>query len=565
MTAWFAKVWAFLCTYHYQLGLHTASLFRRLGRWLYRVSRPQRRLCRYLWLRRVVLPAHRFRRKIRNLFGRMGPSFRLMKRTAKEKNIWAVVPCFLRLCRSALRHYWDELTSLGRILGPVAAVLVLVVSITSWTGSDYYLSVRYRGADIGVVSNAEVYSIGAAMARERVINADNTFSVDAVPVFTMTVQGHKTPMTEEQVCDAILRVSGDDIAEATGLYVGGKFVGAMESKEELKALLESIKQADKHYDKKDKTLKVDFVQKVKQTDGLYPISAVCDSATLRKKLTTITAQRVPYVVKEGDTLSSIAKKYDLTTAQLREMNPDYAAGDTLVVGAELTVQQEKKLLTVKVVKTVEYTEIIDYKTKTVYRDDQYTDYEKVTTEGKEGERTVVAEDTYVDGVKTGRKVVSKTVTKKAVTKVIEKGTKKRVVINGMQVEQGDGVAHGKMLWPVPICHNMSRGYFAGHYALDICNGPVPVYGHPAVAADGGKVIYAGWYYGYGYHVKVDHGNGLVTSYSHLSAIKVTVGQKVSRGQTVGLIGSTGNSSGPHLHFEVIKNGTRVNPLNYVTP
>lgn len=565
MAAWFQNLWAFLTRYHYELGLHTAQRFKQFSFWVYRVSRPQRRLCRYLWLRRVVLPVHRFRRKIRKLFGQFRPAFRLMKRTAKEKNLFAVVPCFLRLCRSALRHYWDELTSLGRILGPVAAVLVLAVSITSWTGSDYFLKVQYRGADIGVVENAEIYSLGAAMARERVINADNTFSVDAVPVFTMTAQGHKAPMTEEQVCDAILRVSGDDIAEATGLYVNKKFVGAMESKQELKALLESIKAADKNYDKKDKTLQVGFVETVKQTDGLYPISAVCDSDALREKLTTITAQRVPYVVKEGDTLSSIAKKHDLTTAQLRGMNPDYASGDALKVGAELTVQQEKKLLTVKVVKTVEYTEVIDYKTKTVYRDDKYTDYEKVTTQGKEGERAVVAEDTYVDGVKTGRKVVKRTVTKKAVTKVIEKGTKKIVIMDGMQIEPGDGVTHGNMLWPVPICHSMSRGYFAGHYAIDICNGPVPVYGHPAVAADGGTVVYAGWYYGYGYHVRIKHANGLETTYSHLSAIKVAKGQKVSRGQTVGLIGSTGNSSGPHLHFEVLKNGVRVNPLLYVKP
>ena len=201
----------------------------------------------------------------------------------------------------------------------------------------------------------------------------------------------------------------------------------------------------------------------------------------------------------------------------------------------------------------------------MYRDDKYTDYEKVTTQGKEGERTVVAEDTYVDGVKTGRKVVNKTVTKKAVTKVVEKGTKKIVIMDGMQVEPGDGVTHGTMTWPVPICHSMSRGYFAGHYAIDICNGPVPVYGHPAVAADGGTVVYAGWYYGYGNYVRIKHANGLETTYAHLSAIKVAKGQKVSRGQTVGLIGNTGNSNGPHLHFEVYKNGTRVNPLLYVTP
>ena len=122
-----------------------------------------------------------------------------------------------------------------------------------------------------------------------------------------------------------------------------------------------------------------------------------------------------------------------------------------------------------------------------------------------------------------------------------------------------------MAWPVPICHNMSRGYQRGHYALDICNGPIKVLGKPAVAADGGTVIHAGWYYDYGYTVKIQHANGLVTLYAHLKEVKVVKGQQVSREQTIGLIGNTGNSRGPHLHFEVIKNGVRQNPLNYVTP
>ena len=71
--------------------------------------------------------------------------------------------------------------------------------------------------------------------------------------------------------------------------------------------------------------------------------------------------------------------------------------------------------------------------------------------------------------------------------------------------------------------------------------------------------------GYGNVVKIRHSNGLVTVYAHLQTVKVVTGQYVSRGQTIGLIGNTGYSFGPHLHFEVIKNGVKVNPLNYVKP
>ena len=89
------------------------------------------------------------------------------------------------------------------------------------------------------------------------------------------------------------------------------------------------------------------------------------------------------------------------------------------------------------------------------------------------------------------------------------------------------------------------------------------YGTPNRAAASGTIIYAGWLGGYGNLVVVDHGGGLSTAYAHGSSILVGVGQSVSQGDTVSLVGSTGNSSGPHLHFEVRVNGQAVDPLLYL--
>jgi len=89
------------------------------------------------------------------------------------------------------------------------------------------------------------------------------------------------------------------------------------------------------------------------------------------------------------------------------------------------------------------------------------------------------------------------------------------------------------------------------------------YGTPNRAAASGTVIYAGWLGGYGNLIVVDHGNGLSTAYAHASSLLVGVGQSVSQGETVSLVGSTGNSSGPHLHFEVRVNGQAVDPLLYL--
>ena len=547
--------------FHYWLGARTIRKWRHFSRWFGRVSAPARRTLRYYWTRRIKWPVHRFARKQRILRRQTLVALKFLWRQTKEKPSSAI-PTLFRLCGGAVRHYWDELTSLGRFLGPVAAGAVLVLTVVAWTGAPYRLNLAYQGEELGTVSNAAVYDAGAALARDRVINEDDSFSVDTVPTYTITMQGWKTPLSEEQVCDGILRTAGDSIAEACGLYVNGKFVGAMETTAAVDSLLASYKEG--YGDPDDPDQRVDFVQTVETTEGLYPISTIRDKTAMNQKLTSKTAEEQHYTVAEGDTLSTIAQQFDLTTAQLRQMNPEYTSSDDLRAGDRLTVNVAASYLQVKVVKTVKYSETIDYKTKTVYRDDKPVGYNQTTTAGQEGQRDIVAEDTYVDGLKTGRKIIKKTVSKEAVTKVVEVGTRKQ---DPSMTGPGDGVTHGTMTWPVPICHNMSRGYYRGHYAIDICNGPIKVLGKPAVAADGGTVIQAayGWNGGFGNVVKIQHDNGLVTLYAHLQSVKVVAGQKISRGQTIGLIGNTGNSQGPHLHFEVIKNGVRVDPLDYVEP
>jgi murein DD-endopeptidase MepM/ murein hydrolase activator NlpD len=83
------------------------------------------------------------------------------------------------------------------------------------------------------------------------------------------------------------------------------------------------------------------------------------------------------------------------------------------------------------------------------------------------------------------------------------------------------------------------------------------------ASDGGVVTFAGWKGTYGYCVIVDHGNGFTTLYAHCSKLLVSYGQKVAKGENIAKIGSTGRSTGPHVHFEIRKNGSHVNPLNYI--
>ena len=115
---------------------------------------------------------------------------------------------------------------------------------------------------------------------------------------------------------------------------------------------------------------------------------------------------------------------------------------------------------------------------------------------------------------------------------------------------------GAFIWPTINRYISGNDYWSGHLAIDIAAGS----GAPIYASDSGLVVYSGWISGgYGNMVMIDHGNGWQTVYAHLSQVSVGCGQSVSQGQTIGLAGSTGNSTGPHLHFEIRFQDGFVNP------
>ncbi len=126
---------------------------------------------------------------------------------------------------------------------------------------------------------------------------------------------------------------------------------------------------------------------------------------------------------------------------------------------------------------------------------------------------------------------------------------------------------GELCWPVPGFYNISSPYgprsFDGfHTGTDIAGRGI--YGKKVVAVNTGKVIFVNTTGKgpYGNYITVDHGGGIVTLYAHLSSFNCSFGQEVTKGQTIGFVGSTGNSTGPHLHFEIRVNGKHTNPMAY---
>jgi murein DD-endopeptidase MepM/ murein hydrolase activator NlpD len=135
----------------------------------------------------------------------------------------------------------------------------------------------------------------------------------------------------------------------------------------------------------------------------------------------------------------------------------------------------------------------------------------------------------------------------------------RVIVPGAALSRGG--YYPSLIWPLHGVLTSGYGWRNGkfHYAIDI-GAP---YGTPFYAAAAGRVIHAGYLGAYGIMVELDHGNGFLTRYAHASKVAVAQGQQVASGQVIGYVGMTGNTTGPHLHFELLDQGARVNPLEYL--
>ena len=195
-----------------------------------------------------------------------------------------------------------------------------------------------------------------------------------------------------------------------------------------------------------------------------------------------------------------------------------------------------------------YTEEVPFEVKYVDSNLYSAGTQTVQTNGVNGVNMITADVTYIGEEEVSREIKEIESIKNPVNKVVLVGTKVKPV----------AAPTGGFIRPVSGGY-ISCYYSGGHRAIDI---PRPT-GTKVTASDGGTVIYAGYHSSYGNNVKIRHSNGFVTLYAHLSSFSVSYGDKVFQGQEIGKVGSTGYSTGSHLHFEIIKNGVQLNPLDYI--
>lgn len=542
----------------YAVGIQSIRIFRRFKIRCSRFFRPVTSLIKRIYKATLGKQLDRIRKEVHSIRNGFSMAWKRIRETRSKGKLKRIGVYFWIAGKGLIRH--KKLVGLlFNIAAPVAALILLAHTVQYWNSLEYGLTLSYGNAQIATIENEQVFEKATEMVTERMVHnggSEEEISLSLTPVFSLKVMESGEYMDAAEVCDLLIRQSGGIIEEATGLYMNDELIGAVRSSADLNHLLSSI--LDEALGEQEG--EASFVEKIETVTGLFPTSMVMTVEDMSTLLRATDQEEAVYVVQTGDTPSTVAANNGLTLDELNQLN----GGDVeslMYPGEELVLQVAVPKLSVQITKTETYTETIPFQTVTQKDDSQYTDYSKVTQEGVNGSQTKTDKVTYVNGIETGRENVSTEITQEAVDKVVVTGTKKRPQYSG------SGVSSGQFLWPTPSLKTITTYYEyrwgSFHPALDISGSSA--YGKSILASDGGTVVSAGWdYTGYGYKIIIDHGNGYKTLYAHCSQLLVSYGAKVSKGQVIAKVGSTGNSTGPHLHFEIIRNGVKLNPLNYVS-
>lgn len=335
------------------------------------------------------------------------------------------------------------------------------------------------------------------------------------------------------------------------LIVDGNEIGYVRTKEDGEEIIAKI--MEPYLDmaaENDDIKEVKIVEDVKIEKRDIPLNKLNNKDELLQYIQTGGEEIKVHIVEVGESLWTISKMYDMSVDDLIAANPDKEP-EKLQIGDEIKLVVSKPLITVETVEEVRYTEKTKYEVNVEYSDKMYKTEQKVKVKGSEGENEYLAKIVKHNGVVVEKEILEEKVIKEPVHELVVKGTK----------ELPKTTATGAFLMPTRGVISSRYGMRNGrmHKGLDIAASV----GTDIKAADGGKVTYVGRRGAYGNLVEIDHGNGYKTRYAHCSKILVKKGDKVYKGQVIAKVGNTGRSTGPHLHFEIIKNGRNVNPLSYV--
>ncbi len=431
----------------------------------------------------------------------------------------------------------------------IAGVCAAIMSLTAFTvlASSYSVGYTVMVDDtvVGTVpTKNEYYQVLDQVKTEVKDLSNEEFEVAGKETFSVELV-KRDSFTEKEELAENLKSTSEEMVSAYGISYEGTLLAALASEEEAKGVLE---QYLAQYTAGSQTITAEFVGSVEVTETLVPQGSVNTQEWVLEMLSA--GKTISHTGAEGESLESVAAQYGVTVDSIVCENPLPKTTD--VSGQTLTIYTGEPMFSVKTVEHINGEVAIAFEIVSEEDPTLYTGRTVVDTKGADGIKYVDAYITKIDGVVVEETVLRDEVIKQPTTQLQRVGTK----------EAPASVGTGAFVMPASgtLTSNFGRRWGRNHEGIDVA----AKIGTPIYAADNGIVTEAQYKNnGYGNFISIDHGNGYVTFYAHCSALFVSDGDVVAKGDLIGHVGNTGRSTGPHLHFEIRENGTAKNPLSYV--
>jgi murein DD-endopeptidase MepM/ murein hydrolase activator NlpD len=447
-------------------------------------------------------------------------------------------------------RYWVEANKiefLKKFVVLVASTAGIAIIFGSVTAFEYI----YYGKVLGVAkSKSDVYRTIEVLGDKLSEASGTNVSLDVErDIEFRRVMGLNLDIdTDDDILNTLTYMK-DLQVRAYAIFVNDVVQVVLENEEKASAILRSIQNAYAGQRDGVEYSSISFGETVTIQEVGVQLGEIWNREDAELYLKTGAKSQVTHQVKQGETFGQIAKAYGLTTTELAASNPEINP-NKIYVGQELSLAYGAPLITIHSTEIATYDEKIPYGTQYIDNASIYQGETEIKSRGIFGKQRIVAEVVRTNGMEVSRKIQSSDKLSDPVDEVLYRGTKP------IPPKEGTGTfAYPIRTYTITSRFGMRWGRM--HTGVDFAAAT----GTKIYASDGGTVTYAGWKTGYGYMLIINHGSLYETYYAHCSKLLVGAGDKIYQGQNIALVGSTGNSTGPHLHFEIRYHDKPKNPLD----
>lgn len=417
------------------------------------------------------------------------------------KNAFKNVGKLLKCVCQFLKRFNNNYPRIIKGILSLIIVSALTLGVVGYTGVTKACEVHVNGVAIGCVLTDYDVKVAKDLAKDLVYDKSGKNEIENLS-FSNVFVGSRNLTTPEKLVDLIIK-NTPGINKVAVLTVEDKLVGYANSEEEIKTLLNKLVESKQ---KGNNVVSVELHHTIKIFSSYVSNTSFANGSNLNEK------------IFENGVIPLKTIKYETSKKEVK-YSTTYKNNNNMYVGSE-----------------------------------------RITVYGENGLNEIVEKVGYINGKEVSRETVKVTVIKEPSNAVVMVGTKEYSKGNSSTSTPS---AKG-FIWPVDLgVYNVITSYWGdgrGHKGYDIgCARGTKIY-----AVQEGTVIESQWSNSYGYYITIDHGNGVTTRYAHCSKLFSRVGETVSQGENIALVGSTGWSTGPHVHFEVRVNGTPQNPKYYIS-